>query len=260
MTTVDQPVSRSPLSLRLPSDAWFFPAMTALIWLGVVMGFGGEMLSLSKEGKLVYPLLVHVHAVVFTGWLVVFTAQVWLVRSRRVGLHRRLGVAAAVLAGVMLLLGPATAIYVQIKWFGLPNGDPAFLAISMSDMISFAGLTAAALAWRRDPFVHKRLMLLGTLALADAGFGRWTGMALGPTLGPIVGNGFMGRVLIGDCLSLAALLAPAAYDLVTRGRTATVVTIGTLWAVAWPVLATGLYLNPTWIALAKAFVAHLARG
>ena len=35
------------------------------------------------------PPIVHVHAVVFTGWLALFTAQIWMIRSRRVDIHRR---------------------------------------------------------------------------------------------------------------------------------------------------------------------------
>ena len=79
---------------RPKADAWFFPVMTAVVWLGVIMGFGGEMVRQSRAGDLTYPLIVHIHALVFTGWLVVFTAQVVFIRQGRFGLHRTLGLAA----------------------------------------------------------------------------------------------------------------------------------------------------------------------
>ena len=50
---------------------------------------------------------MHVHGVVFVGWLAVLTAQVLLIRRRRPDLHRKLGVAAMGLAVLMVIIGPA---------------------------------------------------------------------------------------------------------------------------------------------------------
>ena len=45
----------------------------------------------------------------------------------------------------------------------------------------FPALIGAALKWRATPQTHKRLMLIGTLELVPAGFGRWPMVApLGP--------------------------------------------------------------------------------
>ena len=256
MTVVSETLPRrpAPFAPRHAWDAWFFPAMTGLIWVGIVGGFGGQMLQLSQAGKLSYPVLVHVHAIVFTAWLVVFTAQVALVRKGRTDLHRRLGLMAMILALGMLALGPATAIHIQMLRFGAPDGDPPFLAVPMSDMISFAGLTLAGFLARTQAATHKRLMLLGTLALADAGFGRLTILLLAPSLTPVVGTGFWGGMLIGNSLSIPVLLAPAIYDLLTRGRVQAVVAAATVWGVGWQVLAGYLYGDPGWRMLTTQFV------
>lgn len=254
------PRKRAVFAPRHAWDAWFFPVMTGVVWAGVVGGFGGEMLQLSKAGKLSYPLIVHVHALVFTIWLLAFSAQVTLVRLGRPDLHRRLGWASMVLAMVMLVLGPATAIYVQKLRFATGTGDPPFLAIPLSDMISFAGLTLVGFLVRKQAPLHKRLMMLGTLALADAGFGRLTILLLGPWLTPIVGTGFWGGMLIGNSLSIPVLLAPAIYDLLTRGRVQAPIVAATIWAIGWQVTAGLLYGQAGWRALAMQFVAWTAGG
>ncbi|HAF80185.1 MULTISPECIES: hypothetical protein [unclassified Brevundimonas] len=242
---------------RPKADAWFFPVMTAVVWLGVIMGFGGEMVRQSRAGDLTYPLIVHIHALVFTGWLVVFTAQVVFIRQGRFGLHRTLGLAAMALAGVMLVLGPATALIVQVNRLGSPAADPAFLAVSMSDMISFAGLVCAGFINRAKGALHKRLMLLSTLALADAGFGRWSFALLGQSLQPVLGDGFACAFITGCGFSALALLAPMFLDLVMHRRISAGVAWATAWAIGWLVVATSLYPNPVWKALAGGLVAWL---
>ncbi|WP_168076231.1 hypothetical protein [Caulobacter sp. SSI4214] len=248
----------APFAPRHAADAWFFPAMTALVWLGVIAGFGGEMWRLSKAGQLSYPLIVHVHAAVFTGWLVLFTAQVALVRRGQVALHRRLGMIGMGVAAVMTALGPLTAFYVQAHALGTPKSDPPFLAVPLSDILSFAGLILAGYRFRSDPAAHKRLMLLATIAVADAGFGRWTLALFGDWVMRTLGAGFVGSLAVGNSLSIPALLAVPIHDLVTRGRVRPVVAIATAWAVGWQVLATALYLQPGWVALTKRFVTWLA--
>jgi uncharacterized membrane protein YozB (DUF420 family) len=248
----------APFAPRHGWDAWFFPAMTALVWLGVVAGFGGEMLRMSKAGQLSYPLIVHVHALVFSGWLALFTAQVALVRRGQIALHRRLGLWAMGLAAVMVVLGLATAFFMQVHNFGTPKSDPPFLAVPLSDILSFAGLMLAGYRFKGDPVAHKRLMLLATLALADAGFGRWSLTIAGPEALQTLGTTFVGSLIIGNSISIPALLLVPAYDLVTRRRVRPVVAVAAAWAVGWQLLALTLYLHPGWGAVTKSFVAWLA--
>jgi hypothetical protein len=64
----------------------------------VLSGFGTDSFHHLRKYGLDYPLIVHFHAVAFVGWLSLFTAQVLLIRTARADIHRRLGVAGAVLA------------------------------------------------------------------------------------------------------------------------------------------------------------------
>jgi hypothetical protein len=52
---------------------------TAPVWVGVLSGFGTDSFKHLREYGLDYPLIVHLHAVAFVGWLVLFTVQVALI-------------------------------------------------------------------------------------------------------------------------------------------------------------------------------------
>src|ERR1017187_5940668 len=86
-----------------------------------------------------FPPIVHFHAVAFVSWLVLFTVQVFLIRFKRLSVHRRLGMAMVWLAGVMVVLGPSTALTVQHQSMNQPRADPAFLSIQFTDILAFSG-------------------------------------------------------------------------------------------------------------------------
>jgi hypothetical protein len=230
-------------------DRNFFLLYVALIWLGIGMGFGGDIVDHIQKHGAAYPLIVHFHAVVFVSWLVVLTAQVLLIRRGRHDLHKQLGIAAMALAAAMIVLGPATAIAVQRASFGTPDSDPAFFAIQFFDIVGFAGLVIAAFLQRGNSPAHKRLILLATLMISDAGFARWLG---GPLHG-IFGNSFWpympGFYLANDLL----IVGLGVYDLITRRRLHSAYIAGVVWIFAIQLLIGYLYTAPWW----KVFVIHL---
>jgi uncharacterized integral membrane protein len=128
---------------RASADRTAFLLFTVLVWLGVLSGFGTDSFNHLRKYGLDYPVIVHFHAVAFVGWLILFTVQVALIRTARAHIHRRLGMAGAVLAAVMVILGPATALVVDAKRFAATGHAPVFLAVQFTDIVAFAGLTAA---------------------------------------------------------------------------------------------------------------------
>jgi hypothetical protein len=44
--------------------------------VGVLLGFGSDGFNHLRKDGLDYPLIVHFHAVLFVGWLVLFTVSV----------------------------------------------------------------------------------------------------------------------------------------------------------------------------------------
>lgn len=144
----------------------------------VAIGFGrGFLPGASPQPRSRVPLVL-LHAAVFASWIVLFAVQTSLVATGRRRLHRRLGVAGAVLAAVMVVLGIAVAVHAARTGFApVPGSTPLrFLVIPLGDIVVFAPLVAAGLYWRRRPDVHKRLMWLATVSLLFAAITRLPGV------------------------------------------------------------------------------------
>ncbi len=111
-------------------------------------------------------LLVHMHGIVMTSWVVLFVTQVTLVATGRTKTHQRLGVFGALLAALIVIVGVLTAIAGAAR--GASPGPPPlrFLVIPLGDMLVFAILIGTALYFRRRRLdIHKRLMLLAAVNL-----------------------------------------------------------------------------------------------
>jgi hypothetical protein len=150
--------------------------------------------------------LMQVHGALFTGWVLLFIVQTALVASRRVAVHRRLGIAGVVLAAAMIAVGVQTAIAGAARGSAPPGIDPlVFLVVPLFDMLLFAGFVAAAVRMRRNKEAHKRLMLLAYVSIITAGIARLPGVL---PYGPLM---FFG-------LSFIFILLGVGYDLASRRR------------------------------------------
>src|ERR1700743_3151782 len=89
------PEPAAPFTPQHRSDRNFFLLLVGLTWLGIICGFGLDVIDHVRHSTYAYPLIVHVHALIFVGWLVLLTSQVLLIRRRRMDIHRRLGMAGA---------------------------------------------------------------------------------------------------------------------------------------------------------------------
>jgi hypothetical protein len=154
------------------------------------------------------PILVHVHAVLFSAWVGLLVVQATLVSRGAVTSHRRLGRLGAGLVIAMVLTGLSTAIRgARDGWNpGGPYPDAlSFMFVGIADIAVFSTLTASGLVWRSRPDVHKRLMLLGTI-----GGLMWPAI----TRMPVVAGRF--PLMFGLLATL--VLAPAVRDFLTRSR------------------------------------------
>ncbi|MGH9728195.1 MAG: hypothetical protein ACRD33_02000 [Candidatus Acidiferrales bacterium] len=113
------------------------------------------------------PVLVWLHGLVMTLWLLVFIAQTWLIRSHRVGLHRRLGMLAVALAAIIVLLGETLTINAVRREGQMHQIGPFhyLLGINTVNLLLFGIFVGLGFAARRRPEVHKRLMVLAALNL-----------------------------------------------------------------------------------------------
>jgi uncharacterized membrane protein YozB (DUF420 family) len=233
---------RSGTLAKPRNDHAFFGTMAVLIAIVLLWAFGSTYLpKIFGEGS-GFPAIVHVHAALQTGWLVLFVTQTTLVRRGRTDLHRRLGAAGAVFALLLLLVGIWTSIAVaRLGHRGLPGLEKAdaagFLLLNLSSITVFALLVGIAWSFRRSPQAHKRLMLLATVSLMPPGVARL----------PLLGGNLAAIGLV----VLSFLLAGPAWDLVSRGRIHKAYIGGVLLMLApAPPLLEALSATGTWQAIA----------
>jgi hypothetical protein len=195
------------------SDRVFYSSIAMVMALTVVIGFARTYYLRSyfgapqsvTGGTTISPL-VHVHGILFTAWMVLFIVQTALIAARRVAIHRRLGIAAAMLAAGMVVVGTKTAIVAAGRGSAPPGIEPiVFLVVPLFDMLLFTGFVATALWRRRDKEAHKRLMLLAYVSIIVAAVARIPGMIV---LGPL---GFFAA-------SFLFAVCGMVYDWRSRGR------------------------------------------
>lgn len=158
----------APLSaLSARPDRALFVGSLILVLVIVFAGFAQTFYLKAWFGKPPLANLLFVHGLVMSAWLALFAVQTALVESGRIDLHRRLGVAGAGLAALVLFVGVASALDAGRRGFSpAPQVTPQmFLAIPLIDLLVFAILVGLALVKRRNSGTHKRLMLLGTVSM-----------------------------------------------------------------------------------------------
>jgi hypothetical protein len=237
---------------RPEADRNAFLALTLGVWIAVLSGFGTDSFDHVSKHGLDYPLIVHFHAVVFVSFLVLFTTQVALIRNGRADLHRRLGLVGAAWAGLMLFVGPATALTVDAARYAATGHTPEFLAVQLTDILAFAGLAGSGLLSRGTPSAHKRLMLMGLIYISDAGFARF----LNPLVADHLGEGFWGEMAQLYLGSDLLLLALGAYDLATRRRLHPAYIAGATWMLGLQLSARTLLHSAAWRVEALHLIGH----
>ncbi|HEV8456514.1 MAG TPA: hypothetical protein VGQ24_16595 [Gemmatimonadales bacterium] len=218
----------------------FYVGMAVAFAITVFAGFSRSYFLKAHYGTPELSLLLHAHGLVFTTWVLFFLAQTTLVAAGRTYIHRRMGVAGAVLAGLVLIMGTTTAI-LRVKGGAapIPGVSPlSFLAVPLFDMVVFAILIGTGLYFRRRLDTHKRLMTLATISLLSAPIARLPFGVL--KAGP---PAFFGLT----DLFIVALLV---YDLATRRRVHPATVWGGLLIVASQPLRLMISGTPAWLAFA----------
>lgn len=230
-------------------DRAFYSSISVAMALTVLAGFGRTYFfrafvdaPVTVSGGTSLTPLAHLHGAVFSAWVLLFIVQTALVASRRVAVHRRLGVAGAILAAAMCIVGYNTAIATAARGGAPPGVDPmVFLVVPLVDLVLFAGFVTAALLARRNREAHKRLMLLAYTSIMAAATARIPGVL---PYGPFV---FFG-------LALLFAAAGVVYDLATRRRVHPVYLWGGALLAASVPLRLMLSGTPAWRAFAEFLV------
>lgn len=187
------------------------------------------------------PTILWAHVALASTWLAVLVAQVTMVTLGRVDLHRRLGALGAGVGAVMSVVAFFTAVELRkLDTQGDAVANIAYLAIPLAAWVTFTVPFALALAWRRNPALHRPLMIMAACAVVGPALGR---------IPEIRHAGLYWAGLIPDLMMLSAMI----HERCERGRWSRT------YAVGIPVMAftQGVFVflqiaqPPAWIASAR---------
>jgi hypothetical protein len=183
--------------------------ITSLLMAGLIVAAFSLQLGMGRS-TFQAPLLVHLHALAFMGWVAIYVAQTTLAASGKRELHRQLGWLGTVWIAPMVVLG-ITATLMMVRRGQTPFFfQPAqFLVLNPVSVLTFAALTWTAVAMRRQTGWHRRLHYCGMANLLGPAFGRLLPM---PLLSPWAF----------EATATCVLLFPLAGVLADRRRTGSV--------------------------------------
>jgi hypothetical protein len=203
----------------MKSDRFFYSAAGALFLLIMVVGFhpfitSGSGVAGRKIDPGIFPLVL-VHGLAIAAWYVLFFGQSLLIAVRNRRLHMKLGWGAVAIALTIACTGSMVAIRsVQIspvgfRFFGMEYSR--FLLVMLTEIGLYTFFVAAGLMVRKQPKIHRGMMVLASLCLLAGATVRM------PFLVPLFGNtgwvGLFGAVFcVGAVLLLVRLAMTRTFD------------------------------------------------
>ena len=154
-------------------DRIFHLGMAVAFLLTALVGFGPTFFLKPIRPSTPLSPLLQVHGLVFTTWLLLLILQSGLVRANRVGLHKRLGIFWAVVAALTVVLGLLVSIDGARRGTSADGLDAlGFLVFPLGQTLLFAGFTGLGIWKRRQPELHRRFILLGTICMMTPAISR----------------------------------------------------------------------------------------
>ncbi|HEX5006952.1 MAG TPA: hypothetical protein VFV70_07550 [Hyphomonadaceae bacterium] len=221
------------------SSRWFYAWMGLTTVAVALIGFMPTYFIPLMQGQFVAPPIIHIHGLIFFGWTLLFASQTFLVARGNTLAHRSWGMLGVAWATAMVFVVFAT-VAVRINLLsaaGYRTEALAFSWVQIGGILLFAAIFVLAIVNVKKSEVHKRLMLLGTVALLDAPIARWFLVFLAP---PVPAGEIapppplfvtVPPALVADLLILVAM----AYDWRTRGKPHPVYLIGGAVVLAYQV-------------------------
>jgi hypothetical protein len=187
------------------------------------------------------------HGAIFAAWYAVLAAQVALIRTGNVRIHRRLGYVGAGVGALVFVAGVLAALRAANRpggFIDVPVPPDQFLTVPLFGMALFGAFQALAVLWRNQGPRHKRMILLAGISLLSAPVARITSMLAGAA--PPMFDIIVQAVLV------AAMLA---WDAVTLRRLRADTVIGGAAVVGLSAAALPIGATQGWLAIAHALMA-----
>ena len=195
----------------------FYVAVGALIAAIAFVGFWTSYFGpLLRTGSVDAPLIIHMHAAIYVGWLALFITQSALAATGRTSAHIKLG-NFAIGYGVLVIAAGLTAAFgmfaLRVRAGDVGEAQGRLLG-PLVDMAVFAPLFAAAVYNRRKPELHKRFMIVATTYLLVAAAARM----------PFLGE--PRNLFLFHLVWLAPILLAMGYDFIRQRRVHLIYALG----------------------------------
>jgi hypothetical protein len=175
MNTIALDAGARPLTYS-PRRSRFYTTLCLLMTAIVVVGFWPSYFGPMLRGNITRPWIIQLHGIVYVGWMALLIAQVVLVAAGRTRTHRRLGEFGIWYGWLVLTMGSIVSFAAPLIHLARGEWDmdraAGFLIIPLGDMLLFGVFFGGAVAFRRRPEIHKRLIVLATVALLFAAIAR----------------------------------------------------------------------------------------
>jgi hypothetical protein len=202
----------------------FYALMSGALLLVVLLGFGRSLYLRPFTGLPPLPAAVVIHGSILTAWYAGAFAQATLVSTGRKDLHRRLGWWIAGVGAAVIVIGTTITLAFVGRRAALGTDIEARIGFfsdivwgDIAAIVAFIVFLGLALAWRMRPDLHKRLMILGSLALLEPALFRIWGWKLFAG----VDRNWAALVVL-----FIAVIVLALHDLATRRRMLAVTLLG----------------------------------
>ena len=229
-----------PTATPTSAGRGFYAGMAWVLALVAIVGFTPRSLAIIHGTMPMPPLVVHLHAAVMASWVSLLAVQATLSLAGRMDLHRRLGLASLVVGPLVMIMLIAITLARQNAAYGTPAGPIVnnILFVQIRSIVLFPTFFIWALLTRRtDPQMHKRMMLLATLSLLDAGIARMSWLPF---------NQFPREYLAIHLYLLLLLVPPLLHDLLRSGRIHRAWVWGLALMLPWVVATEIVWGTPWW--------------
>jgi len=204
----------------------FYVLMVALTALVVVTGFSRTVNAGLIHPHFIVPPILYVHTALYVSWIAFLFVQTGLVQTRRVALHRTLGMGSLAFGAAMSVVGVLTALAMARVDRQLGSMVATHLILTpFFDMLYFTVLFWLGIWYRKRPEFHRRFMLLATIVLTSAAFSRFPHF--------LVPQGWY------YCAVDAMILLCVARDLVVQAR------VHRVYLTVFPILIAGQIITMT---------------
>lgn len=166
---VESTSRRATGSRSSATGRWFYVGMAVAAIVVCVAGFAPALVNTSARRGPMTPLVM-LHAALAGAWIGLYLLQATLVATGRVGAHKTLGTASAIVAAAVVVTAWQASVETARRGYDL-SGDlsagaewvVAQSVFAFGNAVIFGVLVCAALLLRRRPHAHKRLMTLAVI-------------------------------------------------------------------------------------------------